>query len=259
MTTLAFGRTFGEVFAGPATDITATLSMHPAGVDTPPHAHASDYVCLVLAGAFREQSSRGAFEWRPGDAVIHRGGEPHQDLFGPAGARCLNLHAPEGLGVDPGGRRCDPEIRSIAHALAAEVALAPGDGGLAVDALAAELLDRLVGGQDGMRDDGAWLGRVMEAMDAAPGRPWALSEIAALAGRHPAHVARTFRRRTGVSLGAWRRRRRVTELAIRLKRGDGPLADLAQDLGYADQAHMTREFRGYARAAPGAWRRGLKA
>ena len=123
MTTLAYGRTFGEVFAASAANVTATLSVHPAGADTPPHAHANDYVCLVLAGRFRERTARGEFDWRPGDAVIHRGEERHQDSFGPTGARCLNLHVPAGLEAEPGGRRCDPAARSLAEALAAEVAM----------------------------------------------------------------------------------------------------------------------------------------
>ena len=256
MTTLAFGRTFGEVFATPAADITATLSLHQAGADTPAHAHANDYVCVVLAGAFRESSSSGDFDWRAGDAVVHRNGEQHRDSFGPEGARCLNLHAPGGLKAVPGGRRCDPRLRSLAAELAAEVALGAPDDGLAIEALTAELFGRLAGDRS-QGGEGDWLGVVIEAVDAEPHRAWGLDEIAALADRHPTHVARAFRRRTGVSLGAWRRRRRLTELALRLKRGDEPLANLAADLGYADQAHMTREFRARACAAPAAWRRAL--
>jgi AraC family transcriptional regulator len=255
MTTLAFGRTFGEVFAAPAADITATLSVHPAGIDTPPHAHANDYVCVVLAGAFRESSSRGDFDWGPGDAVVHRDGERHRDSFGPHGARCLNLHVPEGLKAEPGGRRCDPRVRSLAEELAAEVAVGAPDG-LALEALTAELFGRLARDpEDG--GEAGWLAGVIEAIDAEPHLAWRLEDVAALAGRHPSHLARTFRRRTGVSLGAWRRRRRLTELALRLRRGNEPLADLAADLGYADQAHMTREFRTRACAAPAAWRREL--
>jgi AraC family transcriptional regulator len=258
MTTLAYGRTFGEVFAAPAATVTATLSVHPADADTPPHAHANDYVCLVLAGRFRESSARGDFDWRPGDAVIHRGEERHQDSFGPAGARCLNLHLTGGLAAEPGGRRLDPGTRSLAEALAAEVALGR-DAGLEVEALSAELLGSLLADGEAPRDDGQWIGGVIEAIDQAPERAWRLDELAAVAGRHPTHLARAFRRRTGLSLGAWRRRRRVTELCLRLRGEDTPLADLAADLGYADQAHMSREFRALAAAAPGAWRRAARA
>ena len=256
MTTLAYGRTFGEVFTAPAAAVTATLSVHPADAETPAHVHANDYVCLVLAGRFRESSDQGDFDWRPGDAVIHRGEERHRDSFGPTGARCLNLHLPDGVAAEPGGRRCDPPTRSLAEALAAEVALG-GDAELGVEALCAELLDRLCGEGEDERDDAGWLGRVIEAIDSAPERAWRLEELASLAGRHPTHLARAFRGRTGLSLGAWRRRRRVTELCLRLRREETPLANLAADLGYADQAHMTREFRAVASAPPGAWRRAL--
>lgn len=253
MTTLAYGRTYGDVFEAPATRLKATLSLHPAHADTPPHAHENDYVCLVLAGRFCERTAHGEAEWRAGDAVVHRGDETHQDRFGPEGARCLNLHAPDGLAVEPGGRRCDPEARSLAEALAAEIAV--GGDGLGVEALTAELMARLFETEVEGLDDGDWIGRVIEAIDAAPDRAWRLDELANIAGRHPTHLARAFRRRTGLSLGAWRRRRRVTELCLRLRRDETPLAELAADLGYADQAHMTREFRALSATAPGAWRR----
>ncbi|NEX94286.1 helix-turn-helix transcriptional regulator, partial [Caulobacter sp. 17J65-9] len=92
------------------------------------------------------------------------------------------------------------------------------------------------------------------ALDAAPERRWSLDQLAALADRHPTHLARAFRHQTGASVGAWARRQRVLRLCVDLA-GATPLAELAARHGYADQAHMTREFRACMGLTPGAWRR----
>jgi AraC family transcriptional regulator len=97
--------------------------------------------------------------------------------------------------------------------------------------------------------------RVLQALDDAPEEHWTLDALAQIAGRHPTHLARAFRACTGISVGAYRRRRRLTRLALDLRMGRTPLSILALEHGYADQAHMSREFRAFAGVSPAVWRR----
>lgn len=76
----------------------------------------------------------------------------------------------------------------------------------------------------------------------------------------PAHLSRVFKSENGVSLTAFRNRVRVSRALARLEAGDGDLAALAADLGFADQAHLTRTIRSTLGATPArvreAFRRG---
>jgi AraC family transcriptional regulator len=75
-----------------------------------------------------------------------------------------------------------------------------------------------------------------------------------MAGRHPVHVAQSFRAKTGMSLGSFQRVRRLTSLSLALRHGEVPLVQLAAQFGYCDQSHMTSEFRASLGISPGRYR-----
>lgn len=251
MIAMAFGETFGEILAVESTTALVSLSVHRRGA-TPDHCHASDHLCVVLSGTVLERSRNRTVELKPGDVLMHRRDEMHTNAFGGEPATCLNMHLGRDVKLDASVRRCTPELRSLADALARQVVL--GNDALSLEADTAAFVSHIVDGNTFERD-GTWLSRLIELLDDEPERAWALDELARLCGRHPTHVARAFRERTGLSLGAYRRRRRATELCLRLKFGDERLADLAAELGYADQAHMSREFRAFTGITPAAYRR----
>jgi AraC family transcriptional regulator len=258
MTTLAFGQTYGDIFAAPGSAVRTTLSIHDAFARAPRHVHENDYLCFVVAGGFRERTGRGSCDLSTGNALLHRGGDWHEDSFGPDGARCLNLHLPASSGWRLDGPwRPSLRARLLVDALAAEAAMEGASDPLASDGLAAELLAALWSATE-KQPDGAWLDQLIAVLSESPGRAWSLAELAALVGRHPTHVARAFRSKTGLSIGMYRRRRRVAELCLRLRRSRTALADLAVELGYSDQAHMSRELRGFTGMTPAAYRRAAR-
>lgn len=72
-------------------------------------------------------------------------------------------------------------------------------------------------------------------------------------------LQRLTARRLGLSPAWLVRRRRLHEASSRLRDGRVRLADLAAELGYADQAHLTRDFRAATGLTPGrfaGWHRG---
>jgi AraC-like DNA-binding protein len=78
-----------------------------------------------------------------------------------------------------------------------------------------------------------------------------VSDIQRQAGYSPRHFIALFSASVGLTPKHYYRIQRFNEVARRLAAANGvPLADLAIDVGYSDQAHLTREFREFAGIPP---------
>jgi AraC family transcriptional regulator len=211
------------------------------------HAHAEAWVSFVLSGGFIEEArgARGAVA--AGDILVKPAETRHANEFGAQGAcilsiRCALPHAAAaGSGAGGYGRHRDPRQFGAAVALALNAA-APGEGfGFEERALvlAGDASDGA--GAAEPRRAPAWLGRVVERLADDPLLS-SLAPLAELAEVHPVHLARVFRRATGLTLRAFRRRLRV-QRAIDLLAAGGRLAEVAQRAGFADEPHLCRSLR----------------
>ncbi len=70
------------------------------------------------------------------------------------------------------------------------------------------------------------------------------------------HFARTFRASFGTSPASWVRERRLLRARELLLDTTGPISEIANATGFADQSHLTRHFTRRFGASPGALRRG---
>ena len=252
--TLGFGVTYDMVAARTACGQLLTLTSHRCDDRIPPHKHTNNYLCIVLSGGFAEQEGNRWHERLSGGFFIHRAGEIHHDRFGPRGAVCVNLHFPAG---EPGPAvegRCSSSTRVAAEKLAFELAASSREE-LAMASLAAEIMGQLGPDTSQAADRGRWIDRVVEAISDEPDRRWSLRDLAEIAERHPVHMAQAFRSKAGLSLGAFQRLRRLTNLSLALRHGNSSLAELAAEFGYCDQSHMTTEFRSAFGVTPGRYRR----
>jgi len=68
-------------------------------------------------------------------------------------------------------------------------------------------------------------------------------------GLSPSHFAKKFRHSTGLSLCRFINRRRILRSLETLKT-DGPVANVALDLGFSSQSHFTRIFSGLTGMTP---------
>ena len=252
--TLGFGVTYDMVAARTACGQLLTLTSHRSDHEIPPHRHANDYLCIVLSGGFAEQEGTRFHERLSGCYFTHHAGETHHDRFGPTGAMCVNLHFPAGKpGLAIEGT-CPARTKVTAGKLAFELATSLREE-LVMASLAAEIMGDVNPASATRQDQGKWIGRLVEAISDQPVRRWSLRELAEIADRHPVRVAQAFRAKTGISLGAFQRLRRLTSLSLALRYGKGSLATLAADFGYFDQSHMTSEFRAAFGVSPGRYRR----
>jgi AraC family transcriptional regulator len=87
------------------------------------------------------------------------------------------------------------------------------------------------------------LDRCISLLDGHPMEIHRLATVARVAGVHPMHLAKLFRRRFGYSMGEYLRRRRIAWACEELARGDNTITAIAHNAGFADHPHFTRTFR----------------
>jgi AraC family transcriptional regulator len=79
--------------------------------------------------------------------------------------------------------------------------------------------------------------------------------LASLAGLSVSHFARTFKHTFGFSPHAFLLRRRIERAQGLMLQSTLPLAQIATDCGFSDQAHFSRQFLQLTGESPGSWRR----
>ncbi len=82
-----------------------------------------------------------------------------------------------------------------------------------------------------------------------------LEVLAGVAGYSPYHFHRVFRGMVGESLSEHVRRLRLERAALRLRRGEQPVTEVALDAGYETHESFTRAFRARFGRAPSDWRK----
>jgi AraC-like DNA-binding protein len=118
------------------------------------------------------------------------------------------------------------------------------------------MLDRLegvlAGGLD-LSDPGLErCSRAVELLEADPLQP--IAEVARAVGWSHGHLDREFRRIVGLSPRQLARQRRVARLLMGIDtRGDVAWADLAAELGWADQSHLIRDVKRHTGVTPSAY------
>ncbi|GAA0785174.1 AraC family transcriptional regulator [Marinobacterium sediminicola] len=78
-----------------------------------------------------------------------------------------------------------------------------------------------------------------------------LEELGAVSGLSRYQLIRLFRKHYGLPPHAWQLDQRIRRARQLLKQPDSSLSDIAQQLGFADQAHFQRHFRQRTALTPG--------
>jgi AraC family transcriptional regulator len=240
---------------------------HDPGMEVPHHEHENAYLCFVLQGGFELRASGRDHACHAGAVLAHPAGHEHSNRFLPTRGRCVNLH----LGADwvEQDRALSDWLADFRHValparhaalqrLASEMAARDSAAPLACAAAAIELLTAAMR-STAPRAEPGWVRRVVDRLEADLAQAPGLTELARDCGLHPSHLARVFKQARGETVGDYVRRRRVEQAEQALHRGDLPLAEIAAQAGFADQAHFTRVFRAHFGIAPGARRRAVSA
>lgn len=85
-----------------------------------------------------------------------------------------------------------------------------------------------------------------------------VAAVARECGLSRGHFTVAFKAWTGYSPAQWRLARKI-DMAKLLLKDSQPIADIAIECGFADQAHLTRTFRAVVGMSPGKWRSQFRA
>lgn len=206
----------------------------------PRHRHDQAYAALVLAGSYEESGSRGRLRVGPGDVLLHRRFDAHRDRFGANGAQILNILL------------CGTEVLSFAVGRVRDadaiVRTAENDPLLAGSEMKAQF-------GEACRLEGDWPDALARDLLDDPN-----IRLADWAERHnlaAETVSRGFSRVFGQTPAAFRAESRAHRAFALIAGTFAPLASVAAEAGFADQAHMARAVAALTGAPPSHWRKSI--
>ncbi|ANM32403.1 hypothetical protein ABI59_20870 [Acidobacteria bacterium Mor1] len=116
------------------------------------------------------------------------------------------------------------------------------------------MLDRCLAGA-GRLVAPRWARGLCRRLLADSAAPVSLGSLAREYGISRSQLTRGFRRSYGCSIGEFQRRIRLERAAELLACSELPIAVIAGECGFSDQAHLCRLFRGRTGRSPGGFRR----
>jgi AraC-like DNA-binding protein len=201
------------------------------------HMHPVPYAALLLSGSYEEAGDSGRFQVNAGNVVFHDQFEAHLNRFSQQGAIVLNLRLPRGSGYRAGiANVSDPDL--VVH-------VAEKSRRAAVDLL----LSTVIEGTAQIFD---WPDELAAKLIQCPSLKlcrWGEENKVA-----PWTISRGFSQVFGVSPEVFRARIRTQRALKSIQATQAPLATIAAELDFADQAHMTRSLKQLTGLTPQALR-----
>jgi len=245
-----------------------TNAWFPPAAFLPRHHHDRTVVAVTVVG--RGNSILGGREiaMEPGTLHTEPAGDSHRNRFGASGARVVVVQ-PDPLAEELLGkcrplltevhRITQPQPPALARRIRAEISGPDTLSPLAIEGACLELLAigarAVCAGAPGDHGPVAWLPRVVDYLHASFLDCPTIATLSVVAGVHPAHFTRAFRRALRQSPATYVRRLRLDWAAEALARTDQPLVEIAAASGFADQSHFTLAFRRHVGVTPAAYRR----
>ncbi len=222
-----------------------------------PLAHEYDILTLVLSGRLDEMFANGTQRCGRWELHYKPRGAQHATATGPAGVRMFILglrgNPLEGLKLPDAPRVLGGGAPAV-RALGAFVSLADSQQRRRnIDRDSIKRLTDCLEPQINATtpDPPVWITEAHDRVHKEDNERTSLEQLAREFRVHAVYLARAFRKHYGRSIGSLRRRVRVDRAINRLVGGTRSLADLAHDLGYADQSHFTRDFKKETGWSPG--------
>jgi AraC-like DNA-binding protein len=245
--------------------LTLAETVFPAGLDIPPHEHANAFLALLLEGYSTQSCAGRTWTSRPFSLTSFPAGLAHANRWHDSGGRVLHIEFASSWRERLGGRSTvldrpasyehGPQVW-LARRLFEECRRQDDVSPLAVEGLVLVLLAECARSRVELpqAQPPRWLGRVHELLHDRFAENLSLADVAAAAGVSDAHLARSFLRHHGCTVGEYVRRLRVAFACRRLATSELPLVEVALDAGFTDQSHFTKTFKRLTGVTPAVFR-----
>jgi AraC family transcriptional regulator len=264
MARLDWGSFFGEThreLRTPSFEYSEMVALVPDR-EVPEHTHDNAHFVFVVSGTYVTGARNRPGPCGAATLIFNPAGTTHRDRFHTDRGRFFTISVSPSVAAHVEARH--PEAVSFDAADVAMVARKihrefqqPGDcSSLLLEGLGLELAGRAAQWRSHPdRRAPRWLERARDSIrERCSSRP-GIAEIAAEAGVHPIHLARTFRQYFACSPGEYLRRCRIERVRELLVTSDLPLAELSLEAGFSDQSQLTTAFRRATGITPAAFRR----
>lgn len=153
------------------------------------------------------------------------------------------------------------DLEAVARLLVDEIAT-PSRHGIYAQSLAGSLVAALldIGETEGepgnARLTAAQMRKVTARFEAGGGRRMSIAQMAAAVNLSESWFSQVFKNTTGMTPHQWQLNQRIAQAREMLSETSLSVTDIADRLGFSDQAHLTKSFRQLVGETPAAWRRG---
>lgn len=238
---------------------------YPSGIKLPKHSHERAFFSLMLQGALTENYRTRSLEWSARVVGFNPANEEHSNVIHEEGARFFIVEIEPDL-AKRARKHSLPLDRSVVFheglvnwlgfRLYREAQQSDEVSSLAIEGLALEMIAEMSRSNTKFGESSSpyWLRQARDLIQAQFAESLNVSSIAGTVGVHPVHLARTFRRKYGSTIGDYVRQLRL-ELACReISSTDLPFAEIAAKAGFYDQGHLSRLFKRFSGMTPGQYR-----
>ena len=262
-----FGRTSRQyhVSEQEISGLLATETYHPPGFKIPKHAHELASFYLILDGSLTETLPRTTCDRGRHSVVFTAPGEMHSNEFHDKGGRCFLVELTStwsdrlkhsGLKLETTFEATNTQVTRLASSLYKEFQSVDKVSPLCVEGLGLEILAAFSRNSENGNEIALpqWLHATRDLLHDRFAEMLTLDEIAGHVEIHPVHLARTFRKRFGCTVGEYQRRLRVDHAARQLAGTRASLSEIALEAGFADQSHFSRVFKAHTGFSPARFR-----
>ena len=242
---------------------------YPPNLRQPRHTHKHASFSFVVAGNYLEKFSRQSFARQSSTIVFHPPEESHAVNF-ETGVRILSVEfsvrrlaaiREHSTVLDEASSLQTENIDHLGRRIYQEFQRPDAFSALAIEGLILEILAeaaRRTSAEDGEKQFPRWLSETRDFLHDNFAASFAVEDVARVAGVHPVHLSRVFRRQFGCTIGEYVRRLRIDYANRQIRSTDSPLCEIALAAGFADQSHLNKTFKAVFGLTPAEYRKQLR-